>query len=44
MIYSCSWGAKDCKVLVGATEVELVQVCRLEHQRGEEDEFNCLLV
>ncbi len=39
-----SWGAKDCKVLVGATKVELVQVCRLEHQRGEEDEFNRLLV
>ncbi len=40
----CSRGAKDCKVLVGAKEVEPVRVCQLEHQRGEEDEFNCLLV
>ncbi len=31
-------------MLVGATEVELVQVCWLEHQRGEEVEFNRLLV
>ncbi len=29
-------------MLVGATEVELVQVCRLEHQRGEEDEFKAV--